>query len=611
MMMEGIDLNDEARTYEPLGSTARNFVDTSPEHNPNPPKDHRNTVYFSFVVAGIGFVLPYNSFIIASDYWIERFPSRTVELDLSTTYIVVAFASVLLNNVFMSIAPLRIRILFGYLVALVTLSFIALCEVAWHVFSTQIAYNVNLAAVSLVALGCTVQQSSFYGFAALLPKKKFTQALMTGESVAGLLVSSNRVITKLLIEDDKISTLIFFLLSIAYVVCSYILHVITIDSPYIRYHLKSCTKIILRPDEEADGSSLYGVLNLENTPPVTAQSHSAPTLSFSNPVYELSNPTCGGDINIESSLIRSGESSMVSSRANSAVTATLNQDSLSSPTGNISGTAYKVEHILAPGPPRLSNLRRIKEGFNDRIKVARSIFPYMICIALAYCVTLSLYPGLESEIISCNLRSWMPVLLMFTFNAADVVGKLLAAVRYSWSRRQLVLMSTLRALLIPLLLLCVAPRKNPTIGGELPAFMFTIALGLSNGLAGSLPMMLASEKVSTPLKEMTGNIMTISYMSGLTVGSLMGYVFENMLGPPITFPCLQYPFIPKNPDEIDTTTIGSTTLLSSSTTTQLITVLSTLTATLVPQSSDISSMDHFTSTIASNMSLSTSTVNVH
>lgn len=413
----------------------------------------------------------------------------------------------------------------------------------------------------------------------------------------------------MLIEDDKISTLIFFLLSIAYVVCSYILHIITIDSPYIRYHLKSCTKIILRPDEEADGSSLYGVLNLENTPPVTAQSHSAPTLSFSNPVYELSNPTCGADINIESSLIRSGESSMVSSRANSAVTATLNQDSLSSPTGNISGTAYKVEHILAPGPPRLSNLRRIKEGFDDRIKVARSIFPYMICIALAYCVTLCLYPGLESEIISCNLKSWMPVLLMFTFNAADVIGKLLAAVRYSWTKRQLVLMSTLRALLIPLLLLCVAPRKNPTIGGELPAFMFTIALGLSNGLAGSLPMMLASEKVSTPLKEMTGNIMTISYMSGLTVGSMMGYVFENMLGPPIAFPCPQYPFIPKHPDEIDTTTIASTTLLSTSTvtsTTQLITVLSTL---LVPQTSEIPSLD-ITSTIAANMTVS-STVNIH
>jgi hypothetical protein len=58
---------------------------------------------------------------------------------------------------------------------------------------------VNLAAVSLVALGCTVQQSSFYGFAALLPKKKFTQALMTGESIAGFLVSSNRYAQSMII----------------------------------------------------------------------------------------------------------------------------------------------------------------------------------------------------------------------------------------------------------------------------------------------------------------------------------------------------------------------------------------------------------------------------
>lgn len=113
--MEGIELNDEARSYEPLGSTARNFSDTSPEHNSNPPKDHKNVVYFSLVVAGIGFVLPYNSFIIASDYWIQRFPTRTVELDLSTTYIFVAFISVLCSNIFISIAPFRIRILFGKL----------------------------------------------------------------------------------------------------------------------------------------------------------------------------------------------------------------------------------------------------------------------------------------------------------------------------------------------------------------------------------------------------------------------------------------------------------------------------------------------------------------
>lgn len=142
-------------------------------------------------------------------------------------------------------------------------------------------------------------------------------------------------------------------------------------------------------------------------------------------------------------------------------------------------------------------------------------------------------------------------------------------------------MSSLRALLIPLLLLCVAPRRNPTISGEFPAFFFTAVLGITNGLAGSLPMLLAPLKVAAPLKEMTGNIMTISYMTGLTAGSLVGYVFENMLGPPIAFPCLQYPFIPKKFDEIETTAIQTMT-------TQLVPTLVTLiTSTLTSVTTDI------------------------
>lgn len=114
--------------------------------------------------------------------------------------------------------------------------------------------------------------------------------------------------------------------------------------------------------------------------------------------------------------MRSGESSTGSS----AVTATLNHDMMSSPTGN--APAYKVEHILSSnGTTNFRSFGRLRDGMDERMKVARLIFPYMACIALAYCVTLALYPGLESEIISCNLKSWMPVLLMFTFNTTDVI----------------------------------------------------------------------------------------------------------------------------------------------------------------------------------------------
>lgn len=76
----------------------------------------------------------------------------------------------------------------------------------------------------------------------------------------------------------------------------------------------------------------------------------------------------------------------------------------------------------------------------------------------------------------------------------------MASIPYSWSRRQLILLSTMRISLVPLLLLCCAPRSQPIIAGETPAFIFTAALGVTNGLAGSLPMMFAPSKVPATLK---------------------------------------------------------------------------------------------------------------
>ncbi|XP_068142055.1 equilibrative nucleoside transporter 4 [Drosophila tropicalis] len=511
----------------------------SPEYDTRAPKDQRHAVYLALLAAGIGFVLPYNSFIIAADYWQARFPGRPVALDMSMTYIFVAFATVLLNNIVLSVAPFQTRVLFGYMVSFTTLIFVAVCEVAWHMFSTNTAYVVNMSAVALTAIGCTVQQSSFYGFASMLPKQ-YTQAVMAGESIAGFLVSSNRVVTKLLINNDRVSTVIFFLTSTLYILFSYLLHVATINSPFVRFHVDACSKIVLRPDEqEIDGSTTstrYGVLSMDGTTTTTtipnhhASSSSSGnptgnTLSFSNPVYELSNPTAG-----ESIIEGLGQLAELPQTPHEPQTPTT--------------VAFKVEHVITPRRCRPSKLSDIREGFVTRWRVAQIIYPYMVCIALAYCVTLSLYPGIEVEVNSCYLRSWMPVLLMFCFNTSDVVGKILAASPYPWSRRQLILLSGLRIVLVPMLLLCCAPRQRPVISGETAPFVFTIALGITNGLAGSLPMMLAPAKVPGTLKEVTGNIMTLSYNVGLTAGSLIGYVFESMLGPHLINPCPMYPYVP-------------------------------------------------------------------
>lgn len=167
----------------------------------------------------------------------------------------------------------------------------------------------------------------------------------------------------------------------------------------------------------------------------------------------------------------------------------------------------------------------------------------------------------------------------------------MASFPYTWSRHQLILLSTMRIALVPLLLLCCAPRAQPVIAGEIPAFIFTAALGITNGLAGSLPMMLAPAKVPATLKEITGNMMTLSYNIGLTAGSLIGYVFESMLGAPLTDSCPKepYPISMINTSTTSTTmaTIIKTTVSTMATavtryTTKAVTLA---TSTLVPTTS--------------------------
>lgn len=62
-------------------------------------------------------------------------------------------------------------------------------------------------------------------------------------------------------------------------------------------------------------------------------------------------------------------------------------------------------------------------GCWNRYQVARTVWPYMVSIGLAYFVTLCLFPGIESEIVSCKLKSWMPVILIGIFNLFDFIGK--------------------------------------------------------------------------------------------------------------------------------------------------------------------------------------------
>lgn len=62
-------------------------------------------------------------------------------------------------------------------------------------------------------------------------------------------------------------------------------------------------------------------------------------------------------------------------------------------------------------------------AYVSRIHMSQFIRSEMLSIFLCYFVTLSVYPGVLSDLVSPRFGTWMPVLVMTVFNTFDLVGK--------------------------------------------------------------------------------------------------------------------------------------------------------------------------------------------
>lgn len=151
------------------GSKADRLVMKRVGLHTRPPNDPCHCIYLALLLVGVGFLLPYNSFIIAVDYFQSRYPATTIVFDMSLIYILVAFVAVIINNILVETLSLNVRIIFGYIIAFLTLLFVAVFEICFEVFEHDMGYYVNLLAVAVVAFGCTGKfDSSFFFFMFLL-----------------------------------------------------------------------------------------------------------------------------------------------------------------------------------------------------------------------------------------------------------------------------------------------------------------------------------------------------------------------------------------------------------------------------------------------------------
>ncbi|XP_061080564.1 equilibrative nucleoside transporter 4-like isoform X2 [Conger conger] len=447
---------------------------TEPAFEEPLPDDRYHGIYFAMLLAGVGFLLPYNSFITDVDYLHHKFQGTSIVFDMSLTYILVALVAVVLNNALVEMLSLHTRITAGYLFALGPLLFVGICDIWLEKFTTRQSYVVNLMAVGIVAFGCTVQQSSFYGYMGMLPKR-YTQGVMTGESTAGVIISLSRIFTKLLIKNERKNTIIFFLISIGLELMCFVLHLLVRRTRFVRHYTSLARQGLTEVKGHADAGT--GTRYRVHHDAVTEEDNGAMGVS----------PTEGGGIEAE-----------------------------------LAGSGTYVRFDV-PNPKIKKNWPSIKEMILHRYIVSRVIWTYMLSIAVTYFITLCLFPGLESEIRDDVLGDWLPILVMAIFNMSDFVGKILAALPYDWNGGRLLLLSCVRVVFIPLFIMCVHPAERPTLGHPAWPCVFSLLMGVTNGYFGSVPMILAAGKVPPEQRELAGNTMTVSYMTGLMMGSAVAY----------------------------------------------------------------------------------------
>lgn len=488
-----------------------------------PPIDRCSCIYLALLMSGAGFLLPYNSFITAVDYYQARFPGTTIEFDMSLTYIIVAFFSVVATNALIETFSLQLRITFGYIVALSILLLVTICDIWLELFSKDTAYGITLTAVGMVAVGSTIQQSSFYGYTSMLPHR-YTQAVMTGESAAGLVISSNRILTKALLHNQKVNTIIFFTISMSIVCICFIMFHIVRRSDFVRYYISQCKLAGLA--EEQRGFANPNPASGPYTEEVDIMDHNAHRGSYG--VLVIQSPTSAS---IQQDFLVGSTATTPTTPTNPELTHATAAEltKINEQEVKFKGHVYKVQ------VPKVSTVRR---ALMLRWEATKRVWPYMVSLGMAYFVTLLLFPGIESQINSCRLKSWTPVILMAIFNLFDFIGKIIAALPYDWPRSRLVLLTCLRVLLVPMMMMCVVPRHHPILDGEGYAILASLLLGVTNGYFGSVPMILAPMKVSDEKKEITGNIMMFSYSVGMTTGSIGAYILNAFIEPqPLLLHC--------------------------------------------------------------------------
>ncbi|EHA8587756.1 equilibrative nucleotide transporter 1 [Cocos nucifera] len=225
------------------------------------PKEGFHVAYLVYFTLGAGFLLPWNAFITAVDYFSYLYPAAPVDRVFSVAYMLSCLLLLLLivGWAHKSSAPVRINA--GLALFTVALLVVPVMDAAYvkGVRGLYSAYDVTVAAVLLSGIADALVQGGVVGAAGELPER-YMQAVVAGTAASGVLVSAMRIITKAIYPQDahglRKSANLYFIVSIVVMVICLICYNVADRLPVVQYYKD--IKSRAQKEENSEKSSTSG-----------------------------------------------------------------------------------------------------------------------------------------------------------------------------------------------------------------------------------------------------------------------------------------------------------------------------------------------------------------
>lgn len=129
--------------------------DTPVEDSSPPPRDSYHLVYFVILLVSMGILFPYNSIVVAIDYFLFLYPTQKPEFVFPFIYLIVTLLFVMFTISTVNIFPIHGRICFGYLMFSIALLFIPLLDIGIHncTVNTELGFILTLGAIVVISIG--------------------------------------------------------------------------------------------------------------------------------------------------------------------------------------------------------------------------------------------------------------------------------------------------------------------------------------------------------------------------------------------------------------------------------------------------------------------------